>query len=64
MTFKQMVERAVVKILSFKTLFAAAVLVVLAVVPLTDTNADVLNKLIYCVLGAKTAQYVAEVFKK
>ena len=64
MTFKQMLERAAIKILSFKSLFAIGVLVVLTQVELTAQNADVMNKLIYAVLGAKAVQYAAEVFKK
>jgi hypothetical protein len=64
MNFKQMLERAAIKILSFKSLFAIGVLVVLTQVELTAQNADVMNKLIYSVLGAKAVQYAAEVFKK
>lgn len=57
MTFKDLLERAAIKLLSLKTLFAGAVLYVIATVPLSDNNTDALETLCYCVLGAKAVQY-------
>ncbi len=54
---KDIVKRLAVKLTGHKAMFTVAVLVILCFVQLSATNAGVLEKLIFAVLGAKAAEY-------
>ena len=64
MTFKQIMERLYVKLVSFKAMLTVAIIVVLVTHNFTPENADVLRDLIYAVLGAKAVQYAAAAMTK
>ena len=56
---KDLIKRIGVKLSGHKALFTIAVLAIICFVQLSPTNAGVLEKLIYAVLGAKAMQYAA-----
>ena len=57
---KDLIKRIGVKLTGHKAMFTVAVLVVICFVDLSATNASVLEKLIYSVLGVKAVQYAKE----
>ena len=61
---KEFFIRLAEKMTGFKALFTAAVLTILVLHDLSPENADTMGVLIMAVLGAKAAQYVAQVFSK
>ena len=54
---KDLINRIAQKLSGHKAMFTIAVLAVICFIDLTPTNASVLEKLIFAVLGAKMAEY-------